>query len=554
MPAAAFGDVQALVDWTLKGSLLLLAALLALVAFKRLAPSLRHLILLCAVVGALLLPVLSGVLPEWDLAFLPEIRLPSQNPGADLMAFPFSEQSVIADPGIPNEADSMVPASRFPTSLVIVLIWVLGASALLLRLCLSFFKMSLVLGRSRPVQDPALCSLLLHVGQSRGSGIRLVESSRVSIPLVLGWRHPTIVFPEEASTWPEDKRRLVLLHELAHILRSDVLSSALVQAASILYWFNPLVWVALRRLYVERERACDDYVLENGTKASLYAAHLMDIASRLKSVRWLLPAGVALARKSSLEERVMSIINYTYRGCIPKKKIVFTAVLVTLFLVTALASVHAWIKTDTSPELVSSIQETDQSEEIQIRISLKDFYAAIRAKDYDRAVDFFAGVSQYEKSEMFPLALLNEESDSGHKNFSILSSQKLEDLQVSSEVRSVEKKNGSYQVTEALRITATRDDGTERPLVDNPEHMLTFVREDGTWKINSKAEIRLSIVDKPDVKTQKKVGLCFTPDGVTFLEVNVQSEEFFKHVLVNVAISKGDKVYVKKDLKIRKKQ
>ena len=139
MPAAAFGGVQALVDWTFKGSLLLLAALLALVAFKRLAPSLRHLILLCAVVGALLVPVLSGVLPDWDLAFIPEIRLPSQNSVADVVTSPISEQSVTADSSIHHEAGYEVPAFRFSASLVIVLIWILGASALLCRLCLSFF-------------------------------------------------------------------------------------------------------------------------------------------------------------------------------------------------------------------------------------------------------------------------------------------------------------------------------------------------------------------------------------------------------------------------------
>ncbi len=95
MTAAALGNLQGLIDWTLKGSLLLLAALIALLAFKRLAPSFRHLILLCAVVGALLVPVFSGILPGWDLAFIPEIRLPSQNAASDSEAVPFSGKGMI---------------------------------------------------------------------------------------------------------------------------------------------------------------------------------------------------------------------------------------------------------------------------------------------------------------------------------------------------------------------------------------------------------------------------------------------------------------------------
>ena len=82
--------------------------------------------------------------------------------------------------------------------------------------------------------------------------------------------------------------------------------------------------------------------------------------------------------------------------------------------------------------------------------------------------------------------------------------------------------------------------------MDNPEHTLTFVREEGAWKIDSKSEITLSIVNKPDVLTKKKVGLCFTPDGVTIMEVNVQTEELYEYVSVNVATSKNPYVVIKK--------
>ena len=69
------------------------------------------------------------------------------------------------------------------------------------------------------------------------------------------------MLPVAAQDWSDEQLRSVLLHELAHIKRRDVLGQLLAQFACALHWFNPLVWFAAWRLHVERERACDDLVL-----------------------------------------------------------------------------------------------------------------------------------------------------------------------------------------------------------------------------------------------------------------------------------------------------
>ena len=68
-----------------------------------------------------------------------------------------------------------------------------------------------------------------------------------------------------------------------------------------LYWFNPLAWLAWRRLLAESERACDDLVLAQGGKASDYAEHLLTVASGAKAVRMLSSAAIAMARPSQLQ-------------------------------------------------------------------------------------------------------------------------------------------------------------------------------------------------------------------------------------------------------------
>ena len=70
-----------------------------------------------------------------------------------------------------------------------------------------------------------------------------------------------VLLPAEAEEWPEDRRRAVLLHELAHVKRRDCLSQLIAQLACAVHWFNPLIWLAGHRMLVERERACDDLAL-----------------------------------------------------------------------------------------------------------------------------------------------------------------------------------------------------------------------------------------------------------------------------------------------------
>jgi Tol biopolymer transport system component len=124
-----------------------------------------------------------------------------------------------------------------------------------------------------------------------------------------GLRHPTILLPTDAASWPEERRRVVLLHELAHIQRADCLTQLLAQTACALYWFNPLTWLAARQLRVERERACDDRVLIAGARASEYAQHLLEIARGARRASCASLAAVAMARPSQLEGRLLAVLD-----------------------------------------------------------------------------------------------------------------------------------------------------------------------------------------------------------------------------------------------------
>ncbi len=129
------------------------------------------------------------------------------------------------------------------------------------------------------------------------------------MPMLWGIVRPCLLVPAEALDWPQERRRVVLLHELAHVKRWDCLWQMLAQAACAVYWFHPLAWDSRRRMQAERERACDDLVLAGGPKASEYAHHLLEIASGLHAGRLGAAAAIAMARPNRLEGRLLAILD-----------------------------------------------------------------------------------------------------------------------------------------------------------------------------------------------------------------------------------------------------
>jgi beta-lactamase regulating signal transducer with metallopeptidase domain/tetratricopeptide (TPR) repeat protein len=137
--------------------------------------------------------------------------------------------------------------------------------------------------------------------------VSLWQSADNVMPLTWGWWRPVVLLPAEAAQWPTQRRRVVLLHELAHVKRWDCLTQAVARIVCALYWINPLVWLATRRMCIERERACDDLVLNGGCKASDYASELVEIARTYRHAPQV--AAIAMARSAQIRGRVAAIVD-----------------------------------------------------------------------------------------------------------------------------------------------------------------------------------------------------------------------------------------------------
>ena len=109
------------------------------------------------------------------------------------------------------------------------------------------------------------------------------RSSRIEVPATFGALRPIILMPLAAADWPEEQRRVAILHETAHIRRHDWAWQMFGQMIAAVSWFNPAIWFALVALRNSAERATDDAVVSAGVGPYAYAAQLLEIAKNLPS-------------------------------------------------------------------------------------------------------------------------------------------------------------------------------------------------------------------------------------------------------------------------------
>ncbi len=135
------------------------------------------------------------------------------------------------------------------------------------------------------------------------------ESEGVPVAITSGWRRPFLLVGRAARLWAADRRQVVLLHELAHVKRSDWPALLVAEAAVALYWFHPLAQWLGRRVRRDAEQACDELVIASGTKPSVYAAHLLGIFRALGATPQAASPALAIARPHHFEERLRAILD-----------------------------------------------------------------------------------------------------------------------------------------------------------------------------------------------------------------------------------------------------
>ena len=281
-----------------------------------------------AIVGCLAVPLFSVTLPQWEVGVLPATperfqvdRLTDNRQAAispvltESRPLPTASTSLAqAMPPIQPETTTSEIAIRQSNTLEIGLAslhwtdwiavcWAAGTLFLIARLLMGIGAVWHLSNRSHHSNG-----LDSHLLPNRNRSVSVRQNKAVTVPMVWGLFRPVILLPADVAEWEPERQRAVLLHELAHIQRQDWLMQTVAQITCAVYWFNPLLWFAVRRMRTEVERACDDHVLNAGYQSTDYAQHLLDIVRNIKAVRSISRATVAMARPSKIEGRVQTIL------------------------------------------------------------------------------------------------------------------------------------------------------------------------------------------------------------------------------------------------------
>ena len=372
---------------TLK-SLLVLIGILTLTWFmRRSSASERHMYLSAAAVVLLALPLASLVLPSWDTGFFSD-------------PFPLKDSKVIVTSAetVPGAAPGSEPGSarlgplssgkqsQFGWFDWVLIVWLTGAVALLFRLVGGKLYGYWVAWRASEIKDRGFMNTVDQVAYRLGINrkITIVESDRFNVPFVYGILRPRLIMPPQARTWPSERLEAILHHELAHIKRKDILIQFLAQITCCLYWINPLVWILERRLFLERERACDDMTLGQNIKASEYAGHLMEVleemGTKTNNNLWVV---TAMAEGTDFKDRILSILNPTAQRRLPKLTHLSMVIVFSLFFLLLLSSFSPWAAAervaDESSKAGQKEMEVEEKAQLTVLIeALKSSSAEVR--------------------------------------------------------------------------------------------------------------------------------------------------------------------------------
>ena len=375
---------QFLLELVVKGTLLMTLAFAVTFLLRKKSAALRHAVWSLAFVGLLLLPVGAAFLPSWYVP-LPDLvqnetaapeRIASSRRTADLPSSPLTPTTEITQ----SEAHE-TPSPTRSWAGAAILLWIGGAIVFLMRMAIVLNKLSLVRRSAIPVTDREWTTLAEILPEILGvrREVVLLQHEEVHVPMTYGVRRPVVLLPIQTDNWSEDQKRITLMHELLHVRRFDYIVHMLALSARALHWFNPLAWMAAKRLVVERERACDDGVLEMGVASTSYADHLLDVARFVLSGNEASTAALAMARSSELRSRVVAILNpiQPRRGLTPMRIIsMTTSALVIVVLVAAVQPGRQAPKKNSIQVLLPSVTETAGS----IGNSIRNL-AAIITKD-----------------------------------------------------------------------------------------------------------------------------------------------------------------------------
>lgn len=301
----------------------------------------RYMILWAALFGVILISVTSQIIsrnglpvmkirPFWSSQTSYEDKTISKN-----ILIEMSEEESKAEADKLNKANS----NSLKEDLIPSRIWLLGAAFFLFRISIGLYGVHKIHRQSIEEAADKRHQDILRELKKRSNikqNVELIESRIVLSPFSTYFMKPCIYLPASSSFWTEEQLRMILVHELAHIKRSDYVFNLLQSILCALFWFNPLIWIMSGYLKEERETACDDMVVAYGFKSYVYAECLFKMMQTNTRNGRLALAANKLTGNSKNETRIINILDSTRKR--PPKREVFVSLILILLCTSVYSS------------------------------------------------------------------------------------------------------------------------------------------------------------------------------------------------------------------------
>jgi Flp pilus assembly protein TadD/beta-lactamase regulating signal transducer with metallopeptidase domain len=285
-----------LIAATLTGLIAIAVALL----LRRRSAGLRHAVLLAGLLGfAVPTPWLNRAGDKLSTC-------PAAPPAPSFLRFEsfFARVPLSARPVSRPDATASLPQGSRTVGNAFWLLWAAIFGLLLAIYLRRLLRIVPALREANAAEARALAGAATRLSLTRDVTLCITSSDRV--PGARGWRRPCVILPDQLSDQlSEGELQAIIAHELAHIARRDNLSAAIARVIVSAFWFHPLVWWMERRLLAEREAACDESVLANGTDPADYVSAILKVCR----MSFAGTAGYAGATGSDLKHRMEQIMS-----------------------------------------------------------------------------------------------------------------------------------------------------------------------------------------------------------------------------------------------------
>ena len=250
-------------DLVIRSSVILAAGLAIEALLRRRSAALRHAVLASAIVASISSLPLAFLLPAWEVS-VPMPVPPTATPAASV-------------PAIRYHASTSTPSrARRDPAVLVGAVWAAGTVAGLALLLASLGRIIRIGQRARHVRDRRWTDATEKVSAAYGlkRSVVVLQTDAPDLMATWGVFRPRVLLPSHATEWSDERIRVVVSHELAHIQRHDWLVQFSAELFRTAYWFNPLLWIVCTRLRRASEQACDDVVLGEGVEPGSYAAFI----------------------------------------------------------------------------------------------------------------------------------------------------------------------------------------------------------------------------------------------------------------------------------------